>query len=211
MGLQEIFPGFRMSTNVADGAVGVSAAPAAESENKHWYIAVVGNRTERLCARRLADKGFESYVASQWEIRHWANGRKKRVERLVLRARVFVRATEKDRLAIVARLPYIYRFVTDPSRRPSPDAWAPVAVIPDRELALFRQMLGQEEYPVTLEESHVHYDIGDRVRVKSGKLAGLEGVVNLQDKAESSRLHVSLDLLGCAIVEIDKHFLEKIG
>lgn len=35
--------------------------------------------------------------------------------------------------------------MTDPSRHPEPKADAPVAVIADREMDMFRRMLGQDE------------------------------------------------------------------
>ena len=188
--------------NVADGAVGVPTPP-----EKHWYIAIVAHRSERACGKWLAELGYQSYVASQWEQRTWRNGRKKRVERIVLPARVFVRSTEEERLKHIVKLPYINRFVTDRARKSSPDAWAPVAVVPDKELETFRRMLGQEEMPVFLEDSHVSYVVGDRVRVTSGKLAGLEGRVKRTD-GDKSRLYVSLDFLGSVYVEIDKNCLE---
>lgn len=191
------------SANVADGAVGV---PEPE---KHWYIAIVAHRSERLCGKMLAELGYQSYVASQWEIRKWSNGRRNRVERILLPARVFVRATEEERLKHIVKLPFINRFVTDRARKTSPDAWAPVAVVPDKEMETFRRMLGQEEMPVFLEESTANYSVGDRVRVTAGKLTGLEGRVRKAD-GDKRRLYISLDILGSAFVEIDKNCLEPL-
>lgn len=192
------------SSNVADEAVGVSAP-----QEKHWFIAIVGHRTERVCSQMLTEKGIENYVATQWELRRWKNGRKMRVERIVLPARVFVRVTEKERLQRVVTLPYINRFVTDRARKETPTSWAPVAIIPDAEMEKFRRMLGQEELPVFLDESRVSYAAGDKVRVIHGKLAGMEGVVRKAGDGKS-RLYISLDLLGSAFVEIDKNYLEPI-
>lgn len=193
-----------MSANVADDAVGMP-----EPEKKNWYIAIVGHRTERMCSKRLTDLGYQSYVASQWEVRRWRNGRTQRAERIVLPARVFVRATEYERLRHIVNLPYINRFVTDPARKETPDSWAPVAVIPDQELDAFRRMLGQDELPVFLEDSRIQYTQGERVRVTAGQLAGMEGIVRIVS-GDKRRLCISLDILGHAFVEIDKNFIEPV-
>ena len=195
--------------SVADDAVGVSKA-AEEVPGRQWYIAIVGHRAERSSAKQLTALGYQSYVASQWEVRTWRNGRRQRVERIVLPARVFVKATEQERLKNIVTLPFINRFVTDPARKASaPGAKFPVAVIPERELELFRRMLGQDELPVFVEESDVRYAEGDKVRVKAGRLAGLEGVVRVASEGKK-RLYVSLDILGTAYVEIDRNYLEPI-
>ena len=187
--------------SVADGAVGV--------DNRHWYIAIVGHRAERTCSRLLTSLGWQNYVASQWEVRTLRSGRRQRVERIVLPARIFVRATEQERLKSIVTLPFINRFVTDPARKASADAKSPVAIVPDRELDLFRRMLGQDELPVFMEESAYHYSAGEKVRVKAGRLAGLEGVVRMADE-HKRRLYVSLDILGTACVEIEKNYLEPV-
>ena len=208
-GLRKIADELALSpASVADDAVGVDKA-AGETGSRQWYIAIVGHRAERSSAKQLTSLGYQSYVASQWEVRTRSNGRRQRVERIVLPARVFVKATEQERLKSIVTLPFINRFVTDPARKASADAKSPVAVIPDTELELFRRMLGQDELPVFLEESAVRYAQGDKVRVKAGRLAGLEGVVRTVSEGKK-RLYVSLDILGSAYVEIDKNYLEPI-
>lgn len=74
------------SADVVDGAVGV--------EEKHWYVAVVNNNSERSVAERLMDArmgdAYECYVPTQREKRVWRNGRKKDVDRVLLPAMLFV-------------------------------------------------------------------------------------------------------------------------
>ncbi|MBQ7459236.1 MAG: hypothetical protein IJS70_08720, partial [Bacteroidales bacterium] len=95
-------------------------------------------------------------------------------------------------------------------RRPEPRANAPVAVVADKELEMFRRMLGQDELPVEIEDTNISYAAGDKVRVVVGKLAGLEGVVR-QATNGHQRLYISLDLLGSASVEIDRAWLAPIS
>lgn len=163
-----------------------------------------------MSSKLLTNLGYTNYVASQWEVRTWSNGRKKRVERIVLPARVFIKTTEEERLRTIVNLPFIFRFVTDIARKKTPQSWAPAAIVPDKEMDEFRRMLGQEDYPVFLEESHINYSAGDRVRVVAGKLAGMEGTV-VQAGDDKRRLYISLSILGNAYVEIDKNYLTPIN
>ena len=158
----------------------------------------------------LTNLGITNYVASQWEVRTWSNGRKKRVERIVLPARVFIKTTEEERLRTVVNLPFIYRFVADRARKKDQYSCAPAAIVPDKEMDEFRRMLGQEDYPVILEESHINYSAGDKVRVIAGKLAGMEGTV-VQTGGDKRRLYIYFSILGNAFVEIDKNYLAPIS
>lgn len=86
---------------------------------------------------------------------------------------------------------------------------ASAAVIPDKEMDMFRRMLEQDELPVTIDETGSVFSEGDKVRVVVGKLAGLEGrVMRMTDNKH--RLYVSLDILGSASVEIESYWLKTI-
>lgn len=175
-----------------------------------WFIAIVKHGDEKKCAGILSSLGYEVFLPAQRELRRYSSGRKKWVDRLVITSKVFVRATEKARRTHLVNLPVVNRFMTDPARRPEPKANAPVAVIADREMEMFRRMLGQDELPVEIEDMHINYAAGDKVRVVIGKLAGLEGIVK-QVTDGRQRLYISLDLLGSASVEIDRTWLAPIN
>lgn len=197
----DIFP-TNTTANVAADAVGM-----AFSEEKRWFVAIVKHGNEKICGKRLTELGYENYIPIQRVFRQYASGRKKWVDRLVITSKVFVRTTENERLKNVVTLPYIYRFMVDPSRRNNIDGRASVAVIPDKEMVVFRRMLEQDELPVTFDETGMSYSAGDEVRVVVGKLAGLEGTVTRIDD-NRRHLHVSLDILGSASVEVDSSWLE---
>lgn len=193
-------------TTVNDTADAVGIQNSAQ---KHWFIAVVKHGNEKICGKVLTDMGYENYVPFQRELRQYANGRRKWVDRLVLTSKVFVRTTEDDRLKNVVTLPVIYRFMVDPSRRSNNMGHASAAVIPDKEMDMFRRMLEQDELPVTIDETGSVFSEGDKVRVVVGKLAGLEGrVMRMTDNKH--RLYVSLDILGSASVEIESYWLKTI-
>ena len=79
------------------------------------------------------------------------------------------------------------------------------AAIPENQIEGLRQMADSS----TRIEPHPYLACGDRVRIKSGTLQGLEGI--LVRKKNVSRLVVSLEMLGrSAAVEIDASCLETL-
>lgn len=189
-----------VSTSSKDGdAVGVPV--------RQWFIGIVGNNTEKQCAERLRKRGFEAYVPTQSEERHWRTGVNNVVERIVFPSLVFVRATESERRGTVVNLPYVKRFMTDKASRTDAFGKHPVATIPNEQIEALKFMLGNAESEVTIHEPPLK--LGDRVRVLRGGLVGLEGYVEkiVEGKA---RIYILVDCLGCASVEVEKISLEII-
>jgi len=176
-----------------DDAVGVS-----ESE---WYVAVMQRpRSEKAAAERLIRQGYDVYVATQKVWRIWRNGKRKRIDKVVIPSVIFIHCTERERLTAVQDS-YISHFMTDRAGNRK------VAVIPNRQIERLKFMLGQSDIPVTISDRP--YRVGDRVRVLRGSLMGLEGeIINL--KSAKSELVVSLDFFGCAKLSIDTVNLEII-
>lgn len=181
----------------ADGAVGVPEAK--------WFVAQVNSRHEKKVSERLQEFGLESFVATQEEMHIWKNGRRKKVERVVIPSVVFVRCTESKRREIVA-LPYINRFMVDRTVKSGPNS-SRVAVIPSAQIAKLRFMLGQTEVSVNFTPTVFH--VNDNVRVIRGRLAGLEGEI-LKKSDGTHTLTISLSLLGGATVLIAPQDVEKI-
>lgn len=175
-------------------------------EKRQWFVAIVGHNTEKASKQRLEAQGYDCYVASQQEVRVWRNGRRAKVDRVVIPSTLFIHCSERERRNIVA-LPYINRFMTDRAKSKSASACRLPAVIPDQEIATLRFMLDQSDTPVTF--SSIPFGIGAKVRVIRGKLAGLEGEVLSSDDADSD-LYVGIDMLGYAKVTISPLDLEII-
>lgn len=184
--------------NGVDDAVGVS-------ETK-WFVAIVNSRHEKSVADKLHTTGIETYVATQKEMRVWANGRRKIVDRVVVPSMVFVKCTEKERRRIV-NLPYINRFLVNRSAD-SGRLNKPVAVIGDAEIQKLKFMLGQSDTPV--EFAPTEFRVNDTVRVIRGNLRGLEGEIRANSDGTHT-LFVSLSLLGGATVHICPQDVEKIS
>ena len=176
--------------------MGVGDAVGVQSPK--WYVAFVGHNTEKACRDRLQQLGYESYVASQEEIHEWKNGRKKKVERVVISTLLFVRVTEKQRREVV-NLPFIKYFLTDKARSTNTFGHHPLAVIPDSQMQQLRFMLFNADEPVGFVTEHLR--LGDHIRVARGSLKGLEGNV-VRYKDGSSYLVAQIESLGYAMVKI---------
>lgn len=181
-----------------DGAVGLPDAK--------WFVAIVNSRHEKSVAEKLQTTGIETYVAVQKEMRVWANGRRKIVDRIVISSMVFVKCTELQRRQIV-NLPYVNRFLVNRSTD-SGGLNKPVAVIGDAEIRKLKFMLGQSDSPIEFAPTEFH--VNDNVRVIRGSLRGLEGEIR-ENSDGTHTLVVSFSILGGATVHITPQDVEKIS
>lgn len=180
-----------------DDAVGVPGVK--------WFVAIVNSRHEKAVADRLLATGIETYVATQKEMRVWANGRRKLIDRVVIPSMVFVRCSEKERRTIVNH-PYINRFLVNRSAE-SHGLNKPVAVIGDTEIKKLKFLLGQSDSPVNFNPTE--FRVHDNVRVIRGSLCGLEGEIR-ENSDGTHTLVVSLPLLGGATLYIQPTDVERI-
>ncbi len=90
-------------TDVVDDAVGV--------EKSYWFVAIVNHNSEKRSSEKLNNMNIENYLPTQTELRVWRNGRKAKVDRIVIPSIIFVYCTEQKRKGIVGlhvRLNFIY-------------------------------------------------------------------------------------------------------
>lgn len=170
-----------------------------------WFVAVVSHNGEHAVARRLGERGYVTYVASQREMRVWRDGRRKEVDRVVIPSVVFVRCGEGERRDVL-RTSGVRGFLMNRAGR----GGSSVAVVPDVQLDRLRFMLGATDRRVDFVGEGLR--AGMCVRVVRGSLCGLCGeVVGDGRSADGSvRLLVRVDALGCACVEISELDLEGV-
>ena len=191
---------FRFAT-VPDGV-----GDAVGMEKSQWYVAIVKHNTEKNSAEKLDKMGIETYLPIQSEHRVWKNGRKAKIDRVVISSTIFIKCTETERREIV-KLPFINRFMTNKAGTSANTAHKPLAIIPDNQIELLKFMLSQSDIPIEITEKN--FKNGDKVRVIRGSLAGLEGEI-VDTKNVQIELIISLELFGCARLYIDKKNLEII-
>ena len=206
--IQKIFVPLRrkMSEENQKFETGTPAIVADDAEGiPRWYVAYVGTRAEKAVRDRLISLGYEAYAATQWEIRVWRNGRKKKIERPVITQYVFIRLTERQRAVVVA-MPEIHYFLVNKAGATNEYGRHLPAVIPDAQMQMLQRMLGQSDSAVRFATSG--FAIGDTVRVL-GWGDNLEGHVVRIPGDHAKYVGIRIDQLGCAYMEISPDLLLK--
>ena len=170
-----------------------------EAYPKRWIAVLVQVNCEKKTATQLGKVGYETYIPTQQEVHQWSD-RKKKVERLIMPMVVFVRATVREEEWLRDQS-YIYKLLALPGSDEDKKKFA--TPIPDNQIERLQFLLENAESEVTIVSN---FKVGDSVRVVSGPLKGLEGVVSEADE-KSSIVGVQIDGLGYACVEIAKNYL----
>lgn len=196
----------KMSEENQKFETGTPAIVADDAEGiPRWYVAYVGTRAEKAVRDRLISLGYEAYAATQWEIRVWRNGRKKKIERPVITQYVFIRLTERQRAVVVA-MPEIHYFLVNKAGATNEYGRHLPAVIPDAQMQMLQRMLGQSESAVRFATSG--FAVGDTVRVL-GWGDNLQGHVVRIPGDHARYVGIRIDQLGCAYMEISPDLLLK--
>ena len=170
-----------------------SAGTAGTAEN--WYALLTRHQHEKAVAFALSNKSHEVYLPLYRSIRRWRD-RAKPVWFPLFPGYVFIREG-LDRQLQILTTPGIIQIVGWGGRP---------AIVPRTQLDAVRRLI-ESRLAV---ETHPYLQCGDRVRVKTGPLMGLEGI--LTRKKGVARLVVSMEMLGrSAAVEIDVSNVERIG
>jgi transcription antitermination factor NusG len=158
-----------------------------------WWALYTRHQHEKTVAEMLSAKGFEVFLPLYQSVRHWKD-RRKVISLPLFPGYVFVRGGQR-RLQIVST-PGIHMILTHGDRD---------ATIAEEEIDAIRRML-ESSFRV---EPHPFLRGGDRVRVKSGTLEGIEGIL-IRWKG-SARLVLSVDMLAQSVgVEIDAENVEPV-
>ena len=174
----------------------VNGTDDREAYPKRWIAVLVQVNCEKRTATRLGKVGYETYIPTQQEIHQWSD-RKKKVERLIMPMVVFVRATVREE-EWIRNQSYIYKLLALPGSDEDKKRFA--TPIPDNQIERLRFLLENAETEVSIVSN---FNVGDSVRVTSGPLKGLEGVVSEADE-KSSIVGIQIDGLGYACVKILK-------
>jgi len=162
---------------------------------RNWYALFTRHQHEKSVAIALSNKSHEVYLPLYRSVRRWQD-RAKALWLPLFPGYVFIREGMDRQLQILTTPGVIH--IVKWGGRP--------AIVPPSQLNAIRQII--ESCPSV--ETHPYLQSGDRVRVKTGSLMGLEGI--LTRKKGVARLVVSMEMLGrSAAVEIDVLNVERIG
>jgi transcription antitermination factor NusG len=145
---------------VAAPVSGAAVDPAVLS----WYAVHTRARHEKVVAQRLQEGGVTTFLPLVTEVRSWSD-RKKSVEFPLFGCYVFVRLapTSEQRLRVL-KIDSVLNFVGIRGQG---------TPIPDLQIDAVRTLI-EERLPWS---THPFLKIGQRVRIRSGALNGMEGVL----------------------------------
>jgi transcription antitermination factor NusG len=160
-----------------------------------WYALQVRPRFEKSVADTLVSKGFEGFLSMYRHRSRWSD-RIKEVHLPLFSGYLFCRFDINNRLPVLIT-PGVMQIVGI-ARIPHP--------VEDEEIAALQA--------ITLSglkaEPRSYLNIGERVRIEVGQLAGVEGI--LQSIKGASRLIVSVGLLQRSVaVEIDESWVVPVA
>jgi transcription antitermination factor NusG len=177
-----------------DQFVGTSAL-AEGSDRLEWYAAYINARHEKRVTEYLRGRSVECYLPLYKSVRRWQD-RRKEIELPLFPGYVFVRIAYRSRLQVLTA-PGVVQIVSFDGK--------PVA-IRDNEIEALRQGLSR----TTNSEPHPYLKVGKRVRVRSGPLSCMEGI--LTRRKDGFRLVLSIELIMRSVaIEVDEADVEPIS
>ena len=166
----------------------------SEADQHAWFALRVKSRTEKVVSTIARNKGYEEFLPLYQCRRKWSD-RFKSVELPLFPGYVFCRLNPEFRLPLLT-IPGVMSFVGI-GKVPVPIEEAEIAAIQ----GAIGAGLSAEPYPFL--------EIGQRVRLAEGPLAGTEGL--LVEVRKEQRLVVSVSMLKRSVaVEIDRHWIRPL-
>lgn len=167
---------------------------APSEQTKRWYAVYTSCRHEKRVARHLKHREVEHYLPLYQAERKWKNGSRAMLGLPLFPGYVFVRICADARVSVL-ETPGVVSIVGTASR-PAP--------LPDCEVEALRVGLDPNRV-----EPHPLLTTGERVRIKSGALSGIEGIV--VRRKSGFRVVLTLDLLMQSIaIEVDGEGVEPV-
>jgi len=164
--------------------------------SERWYAVQTRARHEKVVVQRFREKGLTTFLPLVTEVRRWSD-RQKSIELPLFSCYVFVKimSTNEDRVRVL-RTDSVFDFVGVP-RQGTP--------IPDEQIDAVRTILEER----LNWESYPFLKIGQRVRIRSGALDGVEGILVSRDGKRS--VVVSVDAVQRSLaVRVEGYEIEAL-
>jgi transcription antitermination factor NusG len=175
----------------------LSESVAVENSNgdAFWYALYTRHQHEKMVDQVLTNKGFNTFLPLYATTHNWKD-RTKALSLPLFPCYVFLKGGIERRLQILTT-PGIYGLVSSAGQP---------AAIPDIEIDAIRRAVESGARV----EAHPYLKCGNWVRVKSGPLTGIEGI--LVRKKNISRLVLSVEILGtAAAIEVAAFQVEAVN
>ena len=188
---------------------------------QYWFVAIVTPNTEKKAVERMDDlvqywkkqeildetETVTAYVPIQKKVRYRPGTRKRvEVEEVLTSCYIFIRCSKAIRYKIASEAKFILHFLMNSATKTESGS-RDFARIPDEQMENFMRMVGDAENEVTIDPTRIH--VGDRVRIKTGKLAGLEANI-CKEPDGRTMLALRVDFLGYAKMQCPTDNLELV-
>jgi transcription antitermination factor NusG len=171
-------------------------APALAPDVESWYGLQTRSRHEKIVAQRLEEKGVTIFLPLVTEVHRWSD-RKKSVQVPLFSCYVFAKfvPNRADRLRVL-RVDGVFGLVGSKGEG---------APIPEEQIAAVRNVVeGQMPW-----SCHPFLKIGQRVRIRSGALDGVEGI--LVSRNGDRTLVISVDAIQRSLaVRVEGYEVEPV-
>jgi transcription antitermination factor NusG len=162
------------------------------NHSMQWFAAYTTPRHEKRVAELLTERGVETFLPLYPSTRQWKKSCPVVLELPLFPTYVFVNITQSARGAVLGT-PGVASIVGS-----AKEAWP----LPDFEIEALR--LGMQTHKI---EPHPYLKLGERVRIKSGVMCGVEGI--LVRKKNDFRVVLTLDtIMSSVAIEVDADDLE---
>jgi len=160
-----------------------------------WYAVFTMPRHEKRVAACCTERGIESFLPLYRVRNRWKNRCTATVELPLFPNYSFVRIDARARVQVLSLSSV--RYIVSSGHEPSP--------IPDGYVSFLRAGLRAHRI-----EPHPNLEVGDRVRIKTGPMAGIEGIL---DRHKSGlRIVLKLEMIGRSIaVEVGADEVSNVG
>ena len=172
------------------------SAPLVDGQLENWYGLQTRARHEKIVAKRLEERGVATFLPLVTEVHRWSD-RKKSVQTPLFGCYVFARfvPNRSERLRAL-RVEGVFGLV---------GAKGEGVPIPDEQINAVRSLV-EGQFPWT---SHPFLKIGQRVRIRSGALDGLEGI--LVSRNGDRTLVISVDAIQRSLaVRVEGYEVEPV-
>ncbi|HVO61422.1 MAG TPA: UpxY family transcription antiterminator [Terriglobales bacterium] len=168
-----------------------------DASSERWFAVHTRSRHEKLVAQQFGEQGVTSYLPVVRQVRVWSD-RRKIVELPLFSCYVFVKLlpNHEQRLRVL-RVHGVLSFVGTPN--------GVGLSIPEEQINAVRILI-EKELAVS---SHPFLKIGQRVRIRSGALNGVEGI--LVSRSGERALVISLDAIQKSLkVRVEGYDIEPV-
>jgi len=161
-----------------------------------WFAVYTAPRHEKRVEQHFELRDIESYLPLYQAQRKWNNGLRVNLSLPIFPNYIFVHVAWRERVRVL-EVPGVHSIVEGTGREP--------ALLSDAEIDCLRSGLHLRNA-----EPHSLLTVGQRVRIRSGALFGMEGV--LERRKSSLRVVLTVDFIMQSVaVEVDEGELEPLN